>query len=42
MAAIATINVRVTINGADVPGWRLRLFGPCARILRVPLEIVDS
>jgi hypothetical protein len=34
----ATVNVRVLIDGAALPLWRVRLLGLVARILGVPLR----
>ena len=37
-----TITVRVLVDGAGVPLWRLRLLRWCARVLSVPLRVEEA
>jgi hypothetical protein len=36
---ILNINVKLSVSGKKVPFWRVKLFGWCAQILGVPVEI---
>ena len=34
-----TVNLRILVGGKNVAGWRLRVLGIVARLLRVPLDV---